>query len=265
MTSDLVPTAPPAPAVPDAPSEWQAIQAQAAILAKSGVVPQAYRGKPDDIIAAALYGREVGWGITTALTHIHLIQGRPSLSAQGMCALVRARGHSIGGGMNDTEATVTGKRNDTGDTMTVTWTIAMAKTAGLAGKDTWKQYPAAMLWARAVSQLCRSLFADVILGLQYTPEEVLSFVDVDEVTDARTLADEQWHARIGKLYEKARTLSENEREAVRLLKLERGIPTAKLIKDYDEEEVAWLEDILGGPVDTSIVAAGDPPEAEVDG
>jgi hypothetical protein len=34
-----------------------------------------------------------------------------------------------------------------------------AKTAGLAGKQVYKQHPQSLLWASAVTQLCRSLFS----------------------------------------------------------------------------------------------------------
>jgi hypothetical protein len=47
----------------------------------------------------------------------------------------------------------------------------MAQRAGLANKQVWKAYPEAMLWARAVSQLCRMLFPDCFAGGTYTPEE----------------------------------------------------------------------------------------------
>jgi hypothetical protein len=56
--------------------------------------------------------------------------------------------------------------------MTVEWTMAMAERAGLASKQNWRKYPEAMLWARAVSQLCRELFADCFAGATYTPEEL---------------------------------------------------------------------------------------------
>lgn len=164
------------------PVGWDVLQAQATTLAKSTFVPTAYRNKPNDVLAAGLYGQEIGLGISAALSYIHVINGKPTLSAEGMVALVRSKGHSISGAVGPTVATVTGKRADTGDSMTVEWTKAMADRAELKS-DTWKKFPEAMLWARAVSQLCRMLFPDVLLGLSYTPEEM----DDIEVLDSRVI------------------------------------------------------------------------------
>jgi hypothetical protein len=52
-----------------------------------------------------------------------------------------------------------------------------AKLAGLAGSTTYKKYPKDMLWARAVSQLGRRLFADVLMAASYGPEEMQAVVD----------------------------------------------------------------------------------------
>jgi hypothetical protein len=70
------------------------------------------------------------------------------------------------------EATVYGKRSDTGEELEVSWTMEDAARAKLGGKDVWKQYPRAMLLARATSELARALFADVLGGMRYTPEEL---------------------------------------------------------------------------------------------
>jgi hypothetical protein len=89
-----------------------------------------------------------------------------------MVALVRKRGHSITGNFSADSCTVTGKRADNGDEMTVTWTTEMAQRGGAAREGQLEEVPAAMLWARAVSQLCRMLFADCFAGATYTPEEI---------------------------------------------------------------------------------------------
>ncbi len=156
-------------------SAWDLIVQQANVLAKSSIVPKAYQRKPDDIIAAAMYGREVGFGVTTSLALIDMIEGNATINAEGKVALVRGAGHSIAGTVDNMKAVVTGKRSDTGDTMTVTFSMEDAARANLANKQNWKQHPSDMLWARAVSALCRRLFPDVCIGLSYTPEEVEAF------------------------------------------------------------------------------------------
>lgn len=135
-------------------------------------VPKTLRGNLPAIIACIQTGRELGLGDMESLRSIYVVDGRPTLSAELMVRQVRRRGHSIAGESTPDYATATGRRKDNGDTMTVTWTLEMAKRAGLAGKQNWKNYPEAMLWARAVSQLCRMLFGDCLAGVVYTMEEL---------------------------------------------------------------------------------------------
>lgn len=149
-------------------------------IAKSMLIPQAYRGKPVDAAICIMYGAEVGLSPMTALQRIIVINGKPTLDAQGMAALIRGAGHSIMGETSNESATVTGKRADNGDTMSVTFTIDDAKRAGLVKNGPWTQYPSSMLWARAVSKLARELFPDVLMGMSYVPEEIGGPVDEGE-------------------------------------------------------------------------------------
>jgi hypothetical protein len=154
------------------PDEWQLIERQAKRIAGTALVPAVYRNKPDEIIAVALTAREVGIGMMQALRHIYIVDGKPSMSAELMVSLVRKRGHSISGVATDKKATVIGRRRDTGDTVTVEWVIDMARRAKLLTKTNWQSYPESMLWARAVSQVCRMLFSDCTGGIGYMPEEL---------------------------------------------------------------------------------------------
>ena len=162
---------------------------QAHVLAASGLVPEQYRDKPDDIVVAAMFGRDLGWSPTMALQHVHVVKGKPALSAQSMLALVRGAGHSVQGDTSIEGATVTGTRHDSGDTQTITFGPEDQKRAGLY-TEVWRKYPAAMFWARAVSQLCRTLFPDVLMGVSYTPDELRDIGPIDapsvEVTSRPT-------------------------------------------------------------------------------
>src|SRR5688572_19437976 len=138
-------------------NEWAMIKEQASIMANTEVVPKQYRGKPDDIIAAGLYGRELGFGLATALNLIDVIEGNPEINAEGKLALIRSRGHSVTGGVDDEKAWMRGRRADTGDEMEVVFTyeeaqrIKIKKWTGVQGqrkstetplteKDNWKNF-----------------------------------------------------------------------------------------------------------------------------
>jgi len=168
MTDNL-----PEPARTLSPAEvsWKVAQK----IANTPFVPAAFRGKPESVYAAVLYGEELGLGPMQSLTQIHVIEGKPSLAPEGMRGLVLKAGHRIDvkTASND-KVVLYGRRADSGSEATVEWTMKDAQLAGLAGRGAWKTYPRAMLMARATSELCRMLFADIIAGLSYTPEEVMS-------------------------------------------------------------------------------------------
>lgn len=141
-------------------------------IAGTEFVPQGLRNNIPAIMACVATGRAIGIDDMSSLRLIHVVNGRPTFSAELMVQIVRRHGHSLSGSTKDGSCTVIGKRADNGDTMEVTWTLEMAQRAGLANKAVWKAYPEALLWARAVSQLCRMLFADCFAGATYTPDEV---------------------------------------------------------------------------------------------
>jgi len=168
---------------PPSRDELAVLADQARAVVDTEFVPRGLRGNLPAVYACVLAGRELGLGPMESLRKLHMIDGRPSMSAEGMVGLARRAGHSIDGDIGPDSATVKGTRADTGDTMTVTWTLEMAKAAGLVGKDNWKRYPQAMLWARAASQLCRMLFPDVVTSVGHTPDE-LELSPEDRVVDA---------------------------------------------------------------------------------
>jgi hypothetical protein len=204
------------------PNEWQMIERVADVLAGSDLAPKAYRGKPANIILAALAGRPFGWDPTMSMRSFHIIEGVPSMKPEIMLALIRRAGHSVTGETSSTGATVVGRRADTGDEMSYSFTQADAQAAGLLGKTVWKQYAASMYWARALSQVARMLFPDVVLGAGYTPEEVGARISTDDVIDV---------AEVDGIHQVAATVTE---AAVknRLVELLAG--------DTDAARAAWL-------------------------
>ena len=172
-----------AEALPDlAQSEVDLLRARyklAEQIAKTEFVPPGLRNKPAAILACFMTGRELGLGPMASLQHIGIIDGRPNLSAELQVAKAREAGHQIEGSSSATEATLTGTRGDTGETITVTWTLDTALQAGLIDKIEdgkpirrsqngrplpWELYPQSMHGARAATQLCGMLFSDVLIG-----------------------------------------------------------------------------------------------------
>ena len=140
-------------------------------IADTEFVPKALRNKPAAIAACILTGRELGIGPMASLKSIHIVQGVPSLSAEYKRARALAAGHQIViDESNGTRCVVRGRRANSEQWVTVTWTMDHARRAKLAAKEVWQQYPQRMLQARATSELCDLLFPDATLGLPTTEE-----------------------------------------------------------------------------------------------
>lgn len=98
---------------------------------------------------------------------MYYVQGKVEMSAFMMNQLIRQAGHSISKDQQSDDAVciLHGKRADTGDTWTEIFSINDAKRAGIyRGGTGWTKYPRNMLFARALSNLARMLFPDVIKG-----------------------------------------------------------------------------------------------------
>jgi hypothetical protein len=135
-------------------------------LAQSSLLPKDLAGKPSNVLAAMLYGQELGLAPMQAIQSIYVVNGRPTIAAQLWVALTRRAGHKIRVIEETPEAcTVEVTRADDPDNPTrVTYTLDQAKAAKLTGKDVWTSHRAAMLYARAVSTACRRACPEIALG-----------------------------------------------------------------------------------------------------
>lgn len=150
-------------------------------MSTGSLLPQQYRQNPGNLLFAAEYADNLGVGRIHVLTSIAVINGKPSPSADLMAAMVRTHGHKLRVYGDDTQATAELIRSDDPDfTFTAVWDIAKAQKAKLWGnKGPWSQYPAAMLRARAISEVVRMGAQDVMAGGIYTPEELGAVVNAD--------------------------------------------------------------------------------------
>lgn len=146
-------------------------------LAHASLLPRQYRNEPANVLLAMEYGDALGLTAIAAIQGIHVIEGKPSASAQLIGALVRRAGHRLRVELSPdgTAATATIIRADDPDFPFVcTWTMDRARAAGLLSKagGTWSTYPQAMLKARAITEVARDACPEVLSGVAYTPEEL---------------------------------------------------------------------------------------------
>jgi hypothetical protein len=143
-------------------------------ISQTDFVPESLRGSIGGTAAAILYGREVGLGPMTSLQNVHVIKGRPGLSAVIMRAQVFAAGHEIDVVESTSERCVMRGRRRGSDQWSkpIPYTMDDAKRAGLLeprGKNRspspFLKMPRQMLRARATTELCELMFADVVRGM----------------------------------------------------------------------------------------------------
>ena len=143
-------------------------------------LPASFLGRAEAIMAAILTGQEVGQGPMWSLRSIYIVNGKPGMYSEAQRALVLGAGHELWPVDQSNESvTMAGRRRGSDHTTTITWTMADATRARLPARNpTWKDYPRQMLTARATSELCRLIFADVTGGVP----------SVEELRDGITLA-----------------------------------------------------------------------------
>lgn len=147
----------------------------ASALCMTSFAPAHFRGKPEEAAAAILYGDELGFTPTQALQNIFMIGGKPGMYARQMAALVMSHGHQVWTvEKTDTSVTVAGLRRGSSspDPDLETWTIERARKAGYTSNKKYDTDPQAMLYARALADVCRRIAPDVLAGIAYTVEEL---------------------------------------------------------------------------------------------
>lgn len=158
------------------------------VFAESGMFKDAT--DPAKAIVKIIAGQELGLGPMASMTGIHMIEGKPTLSANLLAAQVKrhpvydyiVRDHQDAGCriefFQNGESIGISEFN-TGD----------AEKAGMARKQNWQRYPKAMMFARALSQGVRWYCPDVTAGSPaYVPEELGGEVIEDESTEPAPVA-----------------------------------------------------------------------------
>ena len=161
----------------------------AEMLAESSFVPDNYKKKPGDILAAVQMGLEVGLTPVNSLLGIAVINGRPCLYGDALIGLVRQSSlcEYIKEEFDHDTWTATCIAKRVGEPpQSRSFSIDDAQTAGLwdtrnevysfkakkniRNQSAWRNYPKRMLKHRARGFCLRDLFPDVLKGLSNAEE-----------------------------------------------------------------------------------------------
>ena len=132
-------------------------------------------GTPEQAMLVIMAGREFGLGAMASLRSFHVVEGKPTMSAQAMmarclehpsCKLFRVVRQKCSNEL----AVVEVQRHGWPDAEVYTWSLEDAKRAGLAGRANWSKYPREMLINRCIAEAARFVFPEVMAGV-YAPEE----------------------------------------------------------------------------------------------
>ena len=135
-------------------------------------------GTPQGVLSTILAGRELGLSAMASLRAFHIIEGKPTLSADLIRALIMQSGKAEYFRCTARDAThatfVTKRKGD--PELAMTFTIDEGKAAWAKDEKAWKasgwgRNPADMCVARCSSKLARLVYADVVFNL-YSPEEM---------------------------------------------------------------------------------------------
>lgn len=159
-------------------------------LSTSGLLPDAFRDKPANVLLAGEVAQALGMAPIIVINEMSVIGGKPSFSAKFMAALVRRAGHRLRQSYTNGVARVVIVRSDDPDwEHAIEWDEAKARQHGYWGKSHWLKNPELMLKNRALSECVREACPEVLGGISYTPDEVADFApthQVEQVPTAKT-------------------------------------------------------------------------------
>lgn len=158
------------------PRSFDEVMRFAELVAKSDLVPPAYKNKPGNVLVAVQMGAEIGLAPLQAVQNIAVINGKPAVWGDALLALVQ--GHPECEDVIETPATPDNGMTATcvvkrrgRSVVTQTFSQAEATKAQLWGKQgPWQQYPKRMLQMRARAFALRDSFADVLRGIGMAEE-----------------------------------------------------------------------------------------------
>jgi len=180
------------------PDQWRQMSDMAKVIAESGIGPEDIRGNPAKVMAVTLKGFELGLGFMQSMDGIHVVKGRPELSADLKSALAQQRIPGcivewLEDGMNGV-ATVRVTRAGRRDVV-MSITDQQVEQMGLDEqrqgevKQTWQKHRPAMMRAYVLRSALRMQCPEVEYGFD-APEVVLAEQQARSSAPVEAIAEE---------------------------------------------------------------------------
>jgi 5'-3' exonuclease len=130
-------------------------------------------GTPEAVLSTVLSGRELGLSAMASLRAFHIVEGKPTMAADALRALVLKSGKAKYFRCTERTAERATFETQRGDDppFSLSYTVAEAQVAGVVKPNSgWVKHSADMCIARASAKLARLIYPDVCAGL-YDPNE----------------------------------------------------------------------------------------------
>jgi len=161
------------------PEAFTQLARVASAFSKTAIVPEVYRGKPEDCMVAIDMANRLGVSPLMVMQNLYVVKGKPSWSGQACMALIQNCGrfrdvrHVYTGtkGSDDRGCYLEAIRMSNDEVVTgVEVTMSMAKSEGWISNTKWKSMPELMLAYRAAAFFARVNCPETLMGLHVEGE-----------------------------------------------------------------------------------------------
>lgn len=168
---------------------WDEQEKQWTVILRTGVLPEHVKSA-GVAIALAMRGRDFGWSPIESCMKMCIIKGKVTMYAETLAGMMLQHANANDEVFEPVErgrerAAIKVQRKSMREPFVFEYTVEDARDAGLLGQPNYKKHIRAMLWARVVSIVSRSVYSDVTAGAYVSSEMDFpaTVVQVDQLDD----------------------------------------------------------------------------------
>lgn len=146
-------------------------------LARSQLLPERFRNKPDDVLFGIMMARKMGEDLATVMSAIHFVNGKPGWAGPFLIARANASGVLVGqldfettGSGEDLAVTCSAVLRSSGKRVSRTVSLRMAREDGWTKNAKYRSMPEQMLTYRSAAFFVRTFCPGIIYGLRPVDE-----------------------------------------------------------------------------------------------